>query len=83
MPMKCVVRVNANFVKPLLTGVDIRLWSSTQLLNLQETGPQFVDSPFTQLGKLHLQNDAITRRNQTNVRQTVSKHGPAVTYTYT
>ena len=63
-------------LKQLLTGVHVGLRSSTHLFNFQQTTAQLVNGPFTQLCKLHLQNNTVAWRNQSNIHQTVCKHGP-------
>lgn len=73
--------VITDFVKLLLSGVNVGLWSSTHLVNLQQTGSQSVHCPLTQLRKLHLQNDTVTGWNQSHVRQTVGEHRPAADQT--
>ena len=40
-------------------------------ISLEEGAAQGVDGPFTELTERHLQEDAITRRDQLNVRQTM------------
>ena len=63
-----------------VTGcVDIaRPWSMArrQLFDVKQSRAQFIHGPFTQLCILCLKHGTITGRDKTNVRQTVTKHGP-------
>jgi len=53
-----------------------------QLFNVQQTWAKLVDGPQTQLCKLRLQHDAITQRNEIDIRQTVCEHCPVCTNTH-